>query len=203
MTTMSTGRNKYMCERHLELCGKGPPYWGQSLVLPGVWSALPRATAPACLRSRCDPRLKVTKTLLGAGCVVYVGFMCWRSLQMFRVRQGGGYIARGSESPAARERVQSRRASCRVPCPPLPHPSASPEPALPQPQLHCLPASDHAIPRSAGGGAATPGAAPVGCVSVNSWGQGVSLPGSGFWGEGLMGSGLGKLGMDVHLLGTA
>lgn len=55
---------------------EGPPYWGQSLGFPGVCSALPRATAPACLRSRCDPRLKVTKTLLGAECVVCVGFMC-------------------------------------------------------------------------------------------------------------------------------
>jgi hypothetical protein len=36
MTTMSTGRNKYMCKRHLELCRKGLPYWGQSLGLPGV-----------------------------------------------------------------------------------------------------------------------------------------------------------------------
>jgi hypothetical protein len=81
---------------------------------------------------------------------------------MFRVKQGGGCTALGSESPAAREHAQSRKASCRVPCPPLPHPSASPAPALPPPQLHCPPASDHATPRSAGGGATTPGAAPAG-----------------------------------------
>lgn len=76
VSTMSTERSKHMCEHRLSLCGKGPPYWRQSLGFPGVWSALPRATAPACLRSRCDPGLKVTKTLLGAECVVCVGFMC-------------------------------------------------------------------------------------------------------------------------------
>lgn len=175
-TTMSTGRNKYVCEQHLQLCRKEPPYWGRSLLLPGVWPARPRATAPACLRSRCDPGLKVTKPLLGAGCVVCVEFMCWGPLQMLKVRQGGGCTAHGSASPAARERAQSRRVSCRAPCPPLPHPSASPAPALLPPQSHCPPASDHATPQSAGGGAATPGAAPVVYVSVNSLGPGCGSP---------------------------
>lgn len=49
MSTMSTERSKHMCEHRLSLCGKGPPYWRQSLGFPGLWSALPRATAQLLL----------------------------------------------------------------------------------------------------------------------------------------------------------
>lgn len=53
-----------MCERHLELCWKGLPYWGQSLVLPGVYTA--KSYSSCLLEVKVRPQAQSDKNPLGS-----------------------------------------------------------------------------------------------------------------------------------------